>query len=695
MKGKDALLDAHGFLPVDKTLLEAKLAFELYNLEYLALVNALGKPAGVLSRRRIAECVQNGLPLTAAAAELANRAVPAVKSEDEAFQALDLDTPAVFLVDAAGTAVSLLTRQTLLKSYFDRLEATDANLRAIIEAMDAALLAVDAAGNIIYANGAAEALIAECGGKGALETNIGDYLPNESERYISLAQRSKTTFVTTLSSRRYLVRAVPLRGRKATSGAMLVLEDISEQEVLRHELEHEKRYSEVLKTILEIAYDGIIVVDKRGIITMMSQAYLNFLGLKEEDAIGRHVTEVIENTRMHIVLETGVPEIADLQLIRGNYMIATRIPMISNGEVIGAVGKVLFRKMSDLEALHVKISKMEEQLELYKGQINTANRSRFSFANIIGSGLKIAEVKRHASKAALSDATVLVLGESGVGKEVFAQAIHAHSKRAAHPFVRINCAAIPNDLLEMELFGYEEGSFLGARPGGKAGKFEVADGGTLFLDEIADMPLSMQAKILRVLQEREVEKIGAQTPKRVDVRIIVSSNQDLEERVRLGFLRRDLYYRISAWSLLIPPLRERKEDLKELVEYILDKYIEKYGKYIEGLSEKAMSLLHRYSWPGNVRELENELERAIGQLDKEWVIQPKHLSEKIAAGRHIERIRTLEEVTLAAEREAILDSLSLSANNKAAAAKLLGIGRTSLYEKMQKHNLLERKDDGE
>ena len=590
---------------------------------------------------------------------------------------------------------ALLDRQTLLRSYFDRLEAADANLRAVIEAMEAALLAVDGAGKIVYANGAAEALVAECGGKGAVGSNIGDYLQSEAERYLILAQREKTTFVTTLSGRRYRVRAVPLRGRKATTGAMLVLEDISEQEVLRHELEHEKRYSEILKTILEIAYDGIVVVDRHGVITMMSQAYLNFLGLKEEDAIGRHVTKVIENTRMHIVLETGIPEIADLQLIRGNYMIATRIPMISNGEIIGAVGKVLFRKMSDLEALHEKISRMEEQLELYKGQINTANRSRFSFANIIGSSPAIEEVKRHATRAALSDATVLVLGESGVGKEVFAQAIHAHSKRAAHPFVRINCAAIPNDLLEMELFGYEEGSFLGARPGGKAGKFEIADGGTLFLDEIADMPLSMQAKILRVLQEREVEKIGAQTPKRVDVRIIVSSNQDLEERVRLGFLRRDLYYRISAWSLVIPPLRERKEDLADLIEHILDRYIQKYGRYIEGVSEKAMSLLHRYSWPGNVRELENELERAIGQLDKEWVIQPRHLSEKITEGRHVEHIKPLEEVMLAAERQAILDSLRLTENNKAAAAKLLGIGRTSLYEKMQKHNLLERKDEGE
>jgi transcriptional regulator with PAS, ATPase and Fis domain len=691
MRGRDPLLDARGFLTMDKMLLEAKLAFELYNLEHLAIVDDECRPIGVLNRGRIAEHVLSGLPRTTKAVDLADRTAPSTRSEDEASAIIGYETPAVFLVDATGVAISLVTRQSLLKSYLNKLKIANANLLAIIDAIDAALVAVDASGTITYANNTAHEILALCGRIPVIGSALGQYFPHEAQHYLALAQQEKTVFVTTIAGSQHLVRAVPLRGLDPATGAVLVLEDVSEREALKHDMEKAQQCSDILRRVLDIAYDAIVVVDRNGIITMISQAYLNFLQLKEQDAIGRHITEVVENTRLHIVLETGVPEIAELQLTRGHTMIATRIPMISNGEIVGAVGKVLFRDKDDLEAMRNKITRMEEQLELYKGQFNKAYRARFTFANIIGTSRALTEVKRNATRAALSDATLLILGESGVGKEVFAQAIHAHSRRATHPFVRVNCAAIPADLLELEFFGYEEGSFLGARRGGKAGKFEIANGGTLFLDEIADMPLSLQAKILGALQEREVEKIGAETPTRFDVRIIVSSNQDLEERVRLGFLRRDLYYRISAWSLSIPPLRERKEDIPALTKHILDKYIRKYGKYIEGVSAMAMSLLYSYSWPGNVRELENEIERAIGQMDKASVMHPEHLSEKITLGK-IERAKTLAEAVVAAEREAILDALRQAANNRAAAAQILGVSRTCLYEKMLKHSLLCHKD---
>ncbi|KAF0198076.1 MAG: sigma-54 dependent transcription regulator [Bacillota bacterium] len=693
MKGKDALFDSQGFFE-RKTLLEAKLAFELYSLDQIAVIDGDRRPVGVLTRKRVGELIQSGLPLATPVSQLVDKAVVCIRGEEEAHLVIDNNLAVAFVVDDAGRAINFVTKQSLLRSYFQKLELTNTNLQAIIEAIDAALVAINPEGVIVYANAAAKELFA-APEDSASGVNLLEHLPLETHPYVTQAREKKVTFVTKLDEKRYFVRAVPIRGKTTTTGAIFVFEDVSAHELLKKELKNEKHYSAILKTVLEIAYDGIVVVDKHGLITMMSQDYLKFLGLKEENAIGHHVTDIIENTRMHIVVETGIPEIADIQLIKGSYMVATRIPMISNGEIIGAVGKVLFRNIDDLDALREKISRMEEQLELYKGQINKTHRSRYSFSNIIGRSESIGSVKRHATKAALSDATVLLLGESGVGKEVFAQAIHSHSKRSSYPFVRVNCAAIPNELLEMDLFGFEEGAFFGARKGGKMGKFEIADGGTLFLDEIADMPLSMQAKILRVLQEREVEKIGSETPKRIDVRIIVSSNKDLEERVRMGFLREDLYYRICAWSLVIPPLRDRKEDIIDLVEHILDKYSHKYGKPIEGVSEKTMSFLYKYSWPGNVRELENELERAIGQLDKDWLIQPEHLSEKITLGRYVERVNTLDEVLLAAERQAIIDSLRHCANNKSCAAKLLGIGRTSLYEKMIKHNLISSREKQE
>ena len=309
MKGKDALLDALGFLPANKTLLEAKLAFELYNLEYLAIVDAERTPVGVLGQRHIAELVHGGLPLTTRVTELEYRAAPCVRSEDEAYPIIDYETPAVFLVDALGQAVGLVTRQTLLRSYLSKLEVANANFRAIIEVIDAVLIAVDTRGTIVYANSAAESLIVSCSGRHALGTSVPDCFPSDAKSHLDQTQREKVIFVSTLAGRTFLVRGVPLRRQESHTGAMLVLEDISEQEACKTELEEERRHSDILKTILEIAYDGIVVVDKHGLITMMSQAYLNFLGLKQENVIGRHVTDVVENTRMHIVLQRGFPKL--------------------------------------------------------------------------------------------------------------------------------------------------------------------------------------------------------------------------------------------------------------------------------------------------------------------------------------------------------------------------------------------------
>ncbi|MBT9133702.1 MAG: Phenol regulator MopR [Firmicutes bacterium] len=677
MKGRDRVVDENGFLTADKTLLDAKMLIELYDFEYLAVVNTLNQPLGVLSRKSIAEYVGSGLSMTTPIAELAYRAAPSVRRETEACQVLDSDTPVVFLVDAEGKVVSLITKQTLLRSNICRIETAEANLTAIIDAMDDALIAIDGTGKIVYCNSSAEVMIRECGGGSVLGSVLGDYLSLDGSSMGSLAHCGRTTLIATLAGRPYRVRAVPLRSRESRSGTMLVIEDISEHEVLRNELERTRRYSHALTTVLETAYDGIVVVDRQGIITMISQAYLHFLGLNEEDVVGRHVTDVVENTRMHIVVKTGLPEVADLQSIRGHLMTVTRFPIISRGEVVGAVGKVLFRKMDDLEVLRERQSKYVKQLARCRGQQETSWHSGFSFERIIGNCVAMSEVKRSAARAALSNATLLVRGEKGVGKELCARAIHAHSRRAAHPFVRVGCGTIPHDLLEGELFG----------DGGRAGKFQIADRGTLFLDEIAYLPLGIQSRILKIIQEYSAEQSGTDRNKHFDVRIIVSSNQTLEERVRLGFLRRDLYDCITAWSILIPPLRDRKEDLPDLVKYMLDKYVQKYGPVVEGVSEQAMELLQSYAWPGNVRELENELERAVGQLDSERSIQSKHLSDKIRAGESLEREMTLEQVIFAAERQAIGDSLRVSANSIAAAAKILGIGRTTLYEKMKKHNL--------
>ncbi|GAB6150650.1 sigma-54 interaction domain-containing protein [Clostridium novyi] len=458
-------------------------------------------------------------------------------------------------------------------------------------------------------------------------------------------------------------------------------------------LNKEESAREVLDTILDISYDGIVVVDTNGYITMLSKAYAEFLEVDRDKIIGKHVTDVIENTRMHIVAKTGVAESSEIQKIRGGYTIATRIPIFKNNEVQGAIGKVLFRDTKDFNLLYKKISSFEENPKKHNknnknNKLKKKNSAIYSFENIIGESPKIQKAKELAKKAALTKSNVLLIGESGTGKELFAHAIHKSSNRAYENFVKVNCAAIPGELLESELFGYEKGAFTGAKKEGKMGKIEIADGGTIFLDEIGDMPLHMQAKLLRFLQEKELEKIGAESCKKIDVRVIAATNKNLSKMVKEGSFREDLYYRLNVVTVNIPALRDRIEDIVPLTTFLLDKICTKLDKEVQGISSKAMKKLMSYSWLGNVRQLENVIERAVNIVEYDEKISLKHLPYDIV-GRVTEfSVEKLEDVIKKTEKETILNAITAFNGNKTKAAKALNISRTTLYEKMTKHHIL-------
>ncbi|MEW6243739.1 MAG: sigma 54-interacting transcriptional regulator [Bacillota bacterium] len=311
---------------------------------------------------------------------------------------------------------------------------------------------------------------------------------------------------------------------------------------------------------------------------------------------------------------------------------------------------------------------------------------RFTFDEIKGTSPAIRKAKEMARKVASTDSTVLLLGESGTGKELFARAIHGHSFRASKPFVAINCAAIPESLLESELFGYEGGAFTGARPGGKPGKFEVANGGTVFLDEIGDMPLVLQAKLLRVLQDKEVERVGGIRPVSVDVRVISASHKDLEELVMKGAFREDLYYRLAVIPLHIPALRERKEDLYLLLEHYLRRYRTLYSKTPKRLSSEVLKVLFDYDWPGNVRELENTVEYIVNMESGDLVTLdslPPRFARLIARETTGDPGMSIESAEADAIRRA-LEIYGTSARGKEKAARALGIHRATLYRKLKK-----------
>jgi PAS domain S-box-containing protein len=656
--------------------------------DYALVVDSQGRLMGRFTSIHLINAVKNGRAFDTALEGIIDRNVEYIHENDKAVAAFDKKNEIIPVVDCDNKLVGIVTKAELLKQYYKRLEYTTNSLNAMLESTNNAIIAVDVNSNITVFNNAAENILG-IRAQDALGKNVANLLPNSNLPKIVQEGTSEIAKTMLFNNKTLVTNRTPIIQNGKIAGAVSVFQDITDYRNILQELDVERNNTEVLKTILEIAYDGIVVVDRDAKITMMSKAYANFLGVNEEEVIGKDVTDVIENTRMHIIVKTGQPEIAYLQKIKDNYMVATRIPIIKNGVVVGAVGKVLFRNLKDLNFLYNKISKMEKELEHYRGELKQLNKATYSFESITGESRKIKEAKSLAQKAASTDSNVLLLGESGTGKELFAHAIHSSSKRVYGPFVKVNCAAIPSDLLESELFGYEGGAFTGAKKEGKSGKFEIADGGTIFLDEIGDMPLHMQAKLLRVLQEREVEKIGASKPKSVDVRVIAATNRSLDDMVKQGSFRADLFYRLNVVTISIPPLKERDEDIALLSNYLLGKICKRLGKYVKGISEDAMEYLRGYEWVGNVRELENVIERAVNIVDNEGLIRPQHLPNGITGQFFGKEVRSLEDILQDAERKAILDSILVSRGNRSKAARLLNISRSSLYEKMSKYGINE------
>ncbi len=452
------------------------------------------------------------------------------------------------------------------------------------------------------------------------------------------------------------------------------------------EIKKIKMESKALEIFFENTTECLVLVDKDGYIVKMNNAYLGFLNIKNENYIGRHVTDVIENTRLHIVAKTGEEEIDQIQRINGHDAVTSRIPIMEDGKVTGAIGKVMFKNFREVNVLYKKLEEANSELINYKERLKKVQGNYYALDNIIGSSKKIIELKETIRRVANSDSTVLITGESGTGKEIFANAIHEISNRRDNNFVKINCAAIPENILESELFGYEEGAFTGAVKGGKIGKFEMAHKGTLFLDEIGDMSFDMQSKMLRVLQDKVVERVGGNSPKKVNVRLIAATNQNLLKKIEKNEFREDLYYRLNVLLLELPPLRERMDDIEPLCNFFISKYNNKFGIYIEKIDETAMNYLMNYTWPGNIRELENVIERAYNFVDGN-IINVKQLPEKIIKGRGLISVGDLKNNLNSLEKQLIVDTLKACGGNKSKASKALKINRASLYQKLTKYGL--------
>ncbi|MDA8234158.1 MAG: sigma 54-interacting transcriptional regulator [Clostridia bacterium] len=470
---------------------------------------------------------------------------------------------------------------------------------------------------------------------------------------------------------------------------MLILKDKQALMDEKEELLEIKRLKGELDAVLASVQEAIEVADNHGVIKYVNPAFSRITGISEETRIGENIFNVSPDGALAECLRAKKSIVGYRTKVGGTNaeVISNSAPIFVDGQMEGAV--VVFQHITDVMKIMEDLKKSTTIIENLYDRLGQITGSKYSFDSVVGNNEGLRQVIDLSKKAAQSNSTILLLGESGTGKEIFAHAIHQASPRREKPFIKVNCAAIPETLLESEFFGYEKGAFTGAVKS-KLGKFELANGGTIFLDEIGDMNLYLQAKLLRVLQEMELEKIGGNYTVKVDVRVIAATNRDLKELIKKGEFREDLYYRLNVVELTLPPLRKRNDDLPFLINYLIVKFNRQLGKKVKGISKNAKNILTAYDWPGNIRELENVIERAMVTTDED-IISHKHLLHYIEqlsdqSQAQVSEIVPFDEMERVLLKKA-LDRYGYSVEAKKLAAEALNISLATLYNKLKRYNI--------
>lgn len=453
---------------------------------------------------------------------------------------------------------------------------------------------------------------------------------------------------------------------------------------------------ELLKRIID-SLDGVAITDNQGRYIYVNESWTNMMnGLTIDDVRGKYVREVIPESKLHEALEKKKAIIGyGVQVKSGQNKDAfsSYYPIFKDEKLIAGFIHVIITGMKSALEFSANVNHMASQIEYYQKELRKIHGAKYTVENIIGNSKKIMTMKEQIKKAALTCSTVLIEGETGSGKELVAHAIHDLSARSTAPLIKVNCSAIPTELLESEFFGYSEGAFTGAKKGGKQGRFQMASDGTLFLDEINQMPLLLQPKILRAIQEKEIEPIGSKEGIPVNIRLIVASNADLEKMVKENKFRNDLFYRLNVIKIVIPPLRERKEDIPLIACELLKKLNHDLGMRVEKISDEAIEKLMLYDWPGNVRELQNTIERAMNMsmgIKLEWTHFLDYFSNKdLSAAVYIKKNKKvmIKDAKGDLEKNMIIETIKKCQNNKSKASEMLGISRTALYKKIKKYNI--------
>jgi len=689
---KDMMNTRHEVIHPDATIRTAMQFFSRCKLNILPVVDKDGYLMGVLPNRRLFKAMLDGHSLDDPCSPFVIKNPIFINAEltyDELSLVMRVNKSKVGnvpVVDDTGKVVGVAGNNEYLRTSLTLIAKSYALLESIFQGMNEGIITVDQSGYILRINQSIQEMFevdpADIQGK-----HLYDVFPEifyDGQRRIGVRVSIKSVSV--------IVNQVPIIKDQELIGMNIVISDISELEGIAKELQIVKDLQATLSGVLSASSDGVFVTDRFGSIKFVNEMANNLVGDDIDMIEGKSIEEFLHTNSLARVAKTGIAEV-DVCHINGRNCIVSHVPIRSenNNDIkpFGVVSTVYLDDNKLTEEITRKWYSLRQQVQYYRSELEKQGGSEIkSFAHIISQNSELIQIKKEAQKIARSTSTVLLTGESGVGKDMFARAIHAASPRARRPFVKVNCVAIPETLFESELFGYAPGSFTGAAKKGKTGYFEQANQGTIFLDEIGDMPLSIQVKILQVLQEKQFTRVGGVASQKVDVRIIAATNRNLRDAINKGIFREDLYYRLNVIELYLPPLRVRSEDILPLAENFIEKYNAILGTLVSGMSNSAREALQQYAWPGNIRELENAVERAAnyvweGEIDLEHL--PVHI---LNAEKDIDEISSYKMALNDVNKEIIQDALRKAKGNKSAAARILKISRSAFYEKMAKYGIV-------
>ncbi len=614
---KDALTPAAASLSVKQTAFEAWQLFRQHRAAVLPVVQEGGQVVGLVERDKLFDLGPEALNTSLLVGEIMNRDFYCLEEDVPLADACSLPYDVFPVVDGQGRLFGILSKEKACNVLLDSAILMVEQLITLLDSVHNGIIAINTEGIITLFNKAAEKITGR-----PKSYAIGRHLSHVmgSQELLEVLKDGQPKDVQRLSveystgERIYLTNQSPVMENNRIVGAVAVFQDITEIESTAKELDLIKQINRELKCIVESSYDGILITDRAGNIIKANQAHERITGFSTQNIEGKNISELIKagvytNSIVDAVLKSGEPVTLVESKSDHHQLLVTGNPIFNpNGEITRIVINV--RDLTELNKLVYQLEQARRLSERYYDELTQLRASSLKQEGIIFSSPKMQELLAMALRLAQVDSTVLILGESGVGKEVIARLMHKHSKRKKGPFITVNCSAIPENLLESELFGYERGAFTGANREGKIGLFELADHGTLFLDEISELPLPFQAKLLRAIQEREIMPVGGNKPRPIDIRILAATNRDLEALVKEGKFREDLYFRLNVVPLYIWPLRERRQDIIPLAYSFRDKFCKAYGLK-KDFAPEVLGVFLEYNWPGNVRELENLVERLV------------------------------------------------------------------------------------